>query len=408
MNPSSPSPTNRPSSKPQPGRPGLFRRLQPELQWLERDRSKRQRQTLGLLMGIAVTTALLGWFAWTAQAAPVLYAVLVTLALLVARFVFGQSKNARSQSKHKIVSRFAKALGPRFVSLPNGGVSETDFVQSQLFNEVLRSFRSGNHLRGQIGTGQAGTGQAGTGQTGPGSTGPVRLEISELHTTAESGQRKAHALFDGLWIIAQFPASLRTNTLIKPVSDRFDSEPEGYRNLKLEEGSFSRLFDVSAEDSVEARYLLSSSFLGLINDFLARTGRETHFALMGQWVHIAVRQSPDLSGPAFAQSLFEALDLTVGLVRELEANPYIWNKPVSEPRPVGPEMVEFAVHTTQERNPTVGPRYRKSEDLELAKPELVKPESAKPEPTKFEPTKPELAKPKSNNIGSEKVVSLET
>jgi Protein of unknown function (DUF3137) len=362
MNPSSPSPTSRSSSKPQAGRPGLFRRLQPELQWLERDRAKLQRQTLGILVGVAVATGLLGWFAWNAHAAPVVQAVLITVALLAMRFVFKQSKNARSQSKHKIVSRFAKALGPRFVSLPNGGVSETDFVQSHLFNELLRSFRSSNHLRGQIGSGQ---------------TEPVRLEISELHTTVEAGHRKARALFDGLWIIAQFPASLRTNTLIKPVSDEFDAEPEGYRSVKLEEGSFSRLFDVSAEDSVEAQYVLSSSFLGLINDFLARTGRETHLALMGQWVHIGVRQSPDLSGPAFAQSLFEALDLTVGVVRELEANPYIWNKPASEPRPVGPEMVEFAIHTTQERNPTVGPRYRKSEDPEPIKSEPIKPEAAK-------------------------------
>jgi hypothetical protein len=87
---------------------------------------------------------------------------------------------------------------------------------------------------------------------------------------------------------------------------------------------------------------------------------ETHFAFHSQRLHIAIAQ-PNLTGLAFAKALLEALDLTISVVRELEANSFIWNRPAFElqPRSVGPEVLEFALHTTQERNPAASPRYRK-------------------------------------------------
>jgi hypothetical protein len=332
--------TNTSSQRPRSGRPGLYKRLQPVINWLEQDRAQLQRRTFALIAGIALLTAVLAWFAWTLNAALFVHAALLALALVAVRAVQIKSKLAPSQSRKQIVSRFAKALGSKFVTLPNGGINETDFTQSRLFNDLLRSFHGSNHLRGKIGK--------------------VQLELCEVHASAETGQRQARALFDGLWIVASFPTSFRTSTIIRPVSDALESAEVGFRTVRLEEASFARLFDVSAEDGVEAQYVLSSRLLARIKAFHDEGDHEPFLAFHGQRLHIAIAQA-NLTGPSFAQDLLEALDLAISLVRELEANTFIWNKASIEPRPVGPEVLEFALHTTQERNPAVGPRYRRPE-----------------------------------------------
>ena len=323
------------------------------MRWLEQDRQKWQRQTLMLTVGIAACAGAFTWLAWLLGLAPFMYAVLTAAALLAIRAVQLNAKLAPSQSRNQITARFAKALGSRFMTLPNGGIDESDFVESQLFPDLLRSFQGGNHLRGQVGK--------------------VQLEVSELHVRAENGQRQPRALFDGLWIIATFPSSFRTTTLIQPVSDGLESVRPGFRTVRLEEAAFSRHFDVRSEDSVEAQYVLSSRLLARIKDFHEGGGRQ-YFAFQGQRLHIAIAQA-NQTGPAFAQALLEALDLAIGLVRELEANTFIWNRAMIEPRNVGPEVIEFALLTTQERNPAASPRYR-----------------ASPEPTKLEPVKLETEK----------------
>jgi Protein of unknown function (DUF3137) len=356
------------SQRPRSGRPGLSKRLKPVVRWLEQDRQKLQRQTMMLEVGIALLVGALAWLAWSIKLEPFVYAVLIAAALLAVRAVQIKANTARSQSRNQITARFAKALGSRFMTLPNGGISEADFVESQLFTDLLRSFHSSNHLRGQVGQ--------------------VKLELSELHVRAETGQRQPRALFDGLWIIATFPNSFRTKTLIQPVTDDLESVQPGFRTVKLEEGAFTRFFDVRAEDSVEAQYVLSSRLLNRIKDFHDEGERDAFFAFQAQRLQIGIAQA-NLTGPAFAQALLEALDLTVSLVRELEANTFIWNRLSLEPRPVGPEVLEFALHTTQERNPAVGPRYR---NLKLTG-------STKPEP-KLKPAKLEPIKPEAEKVGS--------
>ena len=354
------------SPKPHSGRPGLSKRLKPVMCWLEQDRQNWQRQTLMLTVGIVAFAGALAWLAWLLGFAPFVYAALISAALLALRAVQLKAKLAPSQSRHQITARFAKALGSRFMTLPNGGINETDFVESQLFPDLLRSFQGSNHLRGQVGK--------------------VRLEVSELHVRAETGQRQPRALFNGLWIIATFPTSFRTKTLIQPVSDGLASVQPGFKTVKLEEAAFSRHFDVRSEDSVEAQYVLSSRLLARIKDFHDEGDGEQHFAFHGQRLHIAITQV-NLTGPVFAQALLEALDLTISLVRELEANTFIWNRSMIEPRNVGPEVIEFALLTTQERNPAASPRYRKP-----ASPEPVKTEPVKLEPVKTEPVKLETEK----------------
>jgi Protein of unknown function (DUF3137) len=366
------------SQRPRSGRPGLSKRLKPVVRWLEQDRQKWQRQTLMLEVGIVLLVGALAWLTWTFNLEPFVYAILIAAALLAVRAVQIKAKAARSQSRNQITARFAKALGSRFMILPNGGISEADFVESHLFNGLLRSFHGSNHLRGQVGQ--------------------VKLELSEIHVRTETGQRQARALFDGLWIIATFPNSFRTKTLIQPVTDDLESVQPGFRTVKLEEGAFTRLFDVRAEDSVEAQYVLSSRLLNRIKDFHDDGERDAFFAFHDQRLQIGIAQA-NLTGPAFAQALLEALDLTVGLVRELEANTFIWNRQSLEPRPVGPEVLEFALHTTQERNPAASPRYRNLALIGSTNPE---PKTLEPKlkSTKLEPKKPEPVKPKAEKVGS--------
>jgi Protein of unknown function (DUF3137) len=350
------NPKRTPSQRPRTGRPGLFKRLQPEVQRLEQDRLKVQRRTLEVSLGIMAFAVILAGVGWMLNTAIFAYFTLIALALLAIRGVQLKSQAAPSQSKQQVISRFARALGSKFQVIDtgeiNGGaINETDFLQSRLFHETLTSFRSEHHLRGKVGS--------------------AKLELSEIRAEFHTQQRSIPAVFAGLWIIAEFPSSFRTNTLIRPVSDKLESAQMGLQTVKLEDAHFTQVFDVSADDSLEAQYVLSTKFLNRLREFHQVSGREIHLALQDQRLHIALthpglkhpgaKAQSYLSGPEFAQSLLEALDLSIGVLRELEANPYIWNRAVNEPRSVGPEVLEFALKTTQEQNPVVGPRYRKPE-----------------------------------------------
>ena len=339
-----------PSQRPRTGRPGLFKRLQPEVQRLERDRLRVQQRTLMSSLGIVVFAVILAGVGWILNTASFAYFTLTALALLAVRGLRLKAQAAPSQSKHQVISRFARALGSRFQVI-NDGITETDFSHSRLFNEPVQTFRSEHHLRGKVGS--------------------AKLEVSEVRAEFHFQQRGLPTVFTGLWIIAEFPNPFRTNTLIRPVSDQLESAQAGLRTVKLEDTNFTQVFDVSAEDSVEAQYVLSIRFLNRLREFHEVSGREVHVALQGHRLHIALTHpestaQSDPSGPQFAQSLLEALDLAIGTLRELEANPYIWNRAANEPRSVGPEVLEFALKTTQERNPVVGPRYRKPESQAFA------------------------------------------
>ena len=344
-----------PPQRPRTGRPGLFKRLQPEVQRLERDRLRVQQRTLMFSLEIVAFAIILAGVSWVSNTASFAYFTLIALALLAIRGLQLKAQAAPSQSKHQVISRFARALGSKFQVINDGGITETDFSHSRLFNQPALNFRSEHHLRGKVGS--------------------AKLELAEVWAEFHFQQRGIPAVFAGLWIIAEFPSSFRTNTLIRPVSNRLESNrlgsaQAGLRTVKLEDANFTQVFDVSAEDSLEAHYVLSTRFLNRLREFHEVSGREVHLRLQDQRLHLAITHpestaQSDLSGPQFAQSLLEALDLAIGVLRELEANPYIWHLAVTEPRSVGPEVLEFALKTTQERNPMVGPRYRKPESQEF-------------------------------------------
>jgi hypothetical protein len=307
-------------------RPGVYKRLRPVVRWLKQDRREVQRRTLMLMMLVTGLSGLLTWVAWVLAAPAFVYACLLTLALLAVRGVQVRSNAAASQSKAQILARFAQALGSRFVALPNGGINESDFVDSRLFTQALGTYHSANHLRGKVGS--------------------VRLELSEVRAEGE----KEHHLFNGVWIMATFQHRLRATLLLRPISDELEFAQSGFKSLKLEETVLARSFHAFTEDALEAQYVLSSRLCTRINDFLEAFGHEMHFSWHGQQLQIGIQQEPDLPGPEFAQALQEVLTFVVGLVRELEANSYIWHKALTESRSVGPEVLEFALRTTQERN----------------------------------------------------------
>jgi Protein of unknown function (DUF3137) len=313
-----------PPSQQSSARPGVYKRLRPVVRWLKQDRQAVQRRTLIAMLLVAFLSTILTWLVWVLAAPAFVYACLLTLALLAVRGVQVRSSAATSQSKAQILARFAQALGSRFVALPNDGINQTDFVSSRLFTQALRSYHSAHHLRGKVGS--------------------VRLELSEVRA---EGATEDH-LFNGVWIMATFQHRLRATLLLRPISDDLEFAQCGFKSLKLEETVLAHSFHAFTEDALEAQYVLSSRLCTRINDFLQAFGHEMHFSWHDRCLQIGIQQ-PDLPGPEFAQALQEVLTFVVGLVRELEANSYIWHKALTEPRSVGPEILEFALRTTQER-----------------------------------------------------------
>ena len=109
--------------------------------------------------------------------------------------------------------------------------------------------------------------------------------------------------------------------------------------IKLEDPEFERLFVVYGSDQVEARYILSPALMSRMVEFNAKAkklcGGDLSFSFVGSKLFIAIPCSKALFEPTIFRSVndlrtlidyFSFINLSAGVVEELELNTRIWTK----------------------------------------------------------------------------------
>ncbi|MBL8994260.1 MAG: DUF3137 domain-containing protein, partial [Spirochaetia bacterium] len=180
------------------------------------------------------------------------------------------------------------------------------------------------------------------------------LRFSELHseykteTRDSKGNRRTtwHTIFRGLFFVADFHKDFKGRILVLPDSaeklfgkllgQMFQSWNKGRGELvKLEDSDFEKAFVVYATDQIEARYVLSTSLIRRILDFVSKTRKLVHLSFFKNKVAVAVSYSRVLFEPRVFSSLldfeliktyYEDMALAVGIVEELNLNTRIWTK----------------------------------------------------------------------------------
>ncbi|MEE3348684.1 MAG: DUF3137 domain-containing protein [Candidatus Gastranaerophilaceae bacterium] len=90
----------------------------------------------------------------------------------------------------------------------------------------------------------------------------IPINISEMHlyyeTRDSKGRTQTHTAFRGVVIKLEIPKHFKSHTIVKP-KVLVNSGP--YEEVKLEDTEFSKKFHVRSNDQVEARYLLTTTFM---------------------------------------------------------------------------------------------------------------------------------------------------
>lgn len=89
---------------------------------------------------------------------------------------------------------------------------------------------------------------------------PIRISEKELFyiTRDSKGRRHKHVEFKGVFISIEIPKNFTGHTIVRE-KGLINLGP--YKEVKLEDPEFSKMFYVSSTDQIEARYLLTTAFM---------------------------------------------------------------------------------------------------------------------------------------------------
>ncbi len=133
----------------------------------------------------------------------------------------------------------------------------------------------------------------------------VNYEIIESKFTLGSNRDKS-TVFDGVIIKLDMNKPFLGRTVIRPNSLLHSSPHPILKHTELEDIQFEKKFDVFTDDEVEARYLITPSFMERLNEMqVAFTADKVSCAFYKKYLFIALHTSKDLFSIC---SLFKKID----------------------------------------------------------------------------------------------------
>ncbi len=113
----------------------------------------------------------------------------------------------------------------------------------------------------------------------------VRIDMVEAKYAREKGSgknRSSYTYFKGAFIVLEMNKKFKGHTIIKP--DKLIKTPPSpeLKLTTLEDVTFEKKYDVFTDDEIEARYLITTSFMDRLNELkVAFSAKETYCAFYG-------------------------------------------------------------------------------------------------------------------------------
>ncbi len=222
---------------------------------------------------------------------------LTAAAITIQRLFNPQFEKYRKQFKHQVIQRLIKHYKPDLVYNAIGGIPKEEFVNSRIFNLSIDRYHCEDLLKGKIGA--------------------TIFRSSEAHAE-HKGNDDMNTVFQGLFFVASFNKSFNGHTIVKSnvIEQMLRLGKGGSRTrtkqldglsvelVQLEDPEFTRLYTVFSTDQVEARYILSTSLMQRLIDFLnLENGRPTLTSRVG--VNLAFLRSKVYIAIPLGRSYFE-------------------------------------------------------------------------------------------------------
>ena len=314
--------------------------LLPALQELELERKQFIKDIFKntlLYLGAAAAFFLLGLSGiWPAMSgiSIVIAGFSAVLGFIVVGYQYSQfNKRYTPDFKERIIKRIIHHIDDRLDYTPTSCIAEHQYAKSNIFTQRPDRYKGEDLICGKVGD--------------------TRISFSELHseykttTTDKNGRTQTHwhTIFKGIFFEADFNKSFKTRTFVLPdtmektfgfigkklQSMNFSRPPL----VKLEDPEFEKHFVVYGEDQVEARYILSTSLMQRLTDFRNKTNKSVSLSFVDNSIFVAIPENKNLFepkifksnlDPAFVQEYYNFLELTIGIVDDLNLNLRIWTK----------------------------------------------------------------------------------
>lgn len=287
-----------------------------------------------LLFGIAVLAGITGIVTGTLAIAGIITGGILLIAGIVLYTKANEKfSDYRHSFKQNVVALILKEIDQSLELDYTRGLSENDFIYSQLFSKEPDRYRSEDQVSGIAGK--------------------TKFSFSELHAeyktvtqTKNGRQEHWHTILKGIVFYADFNKHFNGVTVVRPkdmgtalgawISKTIPLFSASSKELvQLENPDFVKEFVTYSTDQVEARYILTPALMERLCELNRRCSDAISLSFIGSHVFIAFPLSKDYFEPPVHKSLLTSdylnEDISVirfmyGIINDLDLNTRIWTK----------------------------------------------------------------------------------
>ena len=176
-----------------------------------------------------------------------------------------------------VLSKIVKFINPTVEYVPLGHVGLPEFLESGMFIEKNYGIRGNDQIHGRHN-----------------GVPFIMCELWVDHKRNFSDEKDGpDSVFSGQFFVARFNKKFSSPVYIKPKKGFWSTGgPSGYTSfvgdkVKLEDPEFMEMFEVHAEDQVEARYILTPTVMERIKELAKRTKGEFYIAFNNNKITVA-------------------------------------------------------------------------------------------------------------------------
>ena len=255
----------------------------------------------------------------------VFFFILLLAAVIFIVIYYNRKKDYIAGFKENVVHSIIKFIDPNLHYDPYGHISKNDYERSGLFLNHVDRYNGDDRVEGW--------------------RDKTVFCFSELHTEYKVSSGKSttwHTIFKGLFFIGDFNKHFHGRTYVYSESNpqlgfftkMFSSFGENLEKVNLESVEFEKRFIVYSNDQVEARYILTPSFMERLVKLQDLMGDETSYSFVDTNIYVAVPIQDALFEPSvFSPNNYDILGdyyntvhIIFDIIDELNLNLRIWTK----------------------------------------------------------------------------------
>ncbi|MBL7737816.1 MAG: DUF3137 domain-containing protein [Chitinophagaceae bacterium] len=300
--------------------------LSESLQPLEAERKKVAQTGIVsfLLAGITIVCFIIAVTGHSTGFAIAAFISLIPVIILLVIY-HNRRKGYVASFKEKIIRRIINFIDPLLEYNPRYCIHENDYTKSGLFLQEPDRYQGDDYVEGK--------------------RDETFFCFSELHTEHKVGSGKNtswHTIFKGIFFMADFNKNFSGRTYVwsehNPQLNFFNKLLSSFawdlEKIKLESTEFEKRFIVYGNDQVEARYILTPSFMERMIKLQGMMGEGISFSFVNTNINVAVPVKDELFEPSvFSPSDYQKLGdyyntvhIVFDIIDELKLNQRLWNK----------------------------------------------------------------------------------